>query len=130
LGGPIRKDKTFFFGTYEGLRQGNGVAATNPEVPTAQAKLGIVPVSAFADPKDPNIARYCVAGTCNVGVSPVIKPYLDLFQAPTPGPQQDLGDGTGIFISSAPPGYRRKLFYDPGRPSDQRKNEDLFQIQL
>ena len=24
LGGPIKKDKTFFFGTYEGLRQGNG----------------------------------------------------------------------------------------------------------
>jgi carboxypeptidase family protein/TonB-dependent receptor-like protein len=100
LGGPIKKDRTFFFGTYEGLRRGNGVAATNPEVPTAQAKQGVVPYSAFqgTDPKLYNCSPGATA--CNVGVSPVIKPYLDLFQAPTAGSRQDLGDGTGIFISS------------------------------
>src|SRR5207302_10679517 len=46
LGGPIKKDKTFFFGTYEGLRQGSG---TNwgPEVPTDTARQGILPFTAF-----------------------------------------------------------------------------------
>src|SRR6267143_151908 len=46
LGGPIKKDKTFFFGTYEGLRQGNG---TNwgPQVPTDTARQGILPFTAF-----------------------------------------------------------------------------------
>src|SRR6266446_4433723 len=37
LGGPIKKDKTFFFGTSEGLRRGNG-SNINPEVPTAVAR--------------------------------------------------------------------------------------------
>src|SRR3989442_6824156 len=96
LGGPIKKDKTFFFGTYEGLRLGNGTNIS-PEVPTAQTKLGIVPFSAFqgTDPKLYNCSPGATA--CSVPVSPAIKPYLDLFQAPnTP----DLGDGTAYFIAA------------------------------
>ena len=101
LGGPIQKDKTFFFGTYEGLRLGNGLNI-DPDVPTAQTRLGNVPFNAFQG-TDPT--PYCPAGAaktpsavlCTVPVSPVIKPYLALFQAPnTP----DLGDGTALFIAS------------------------------
>src|SRR5215467_11368743 len=51
LGGAIRKDKTFFFGTYEGLRQGNGTNIS-PQVPTAETQQGIIPASIV--PKDPN----------------------------------------------------------------------------
>ena len=42
FGGPIKKDKTFFFGGYEGLRQGlgNSQIAT---VPTLEARQGILP---------------------------------------------------------------------------------------
>ncbi|PYS47240.1 MAG: hypothetical protein DMG13_28365, partial [Acidobacteria bacterium] len=96
LGGPIKKDKTFFFGTYEGLRQGSGTTI-GPEVPTAQTKLGIIPYKAFLV-TDPNLYN-CHPGdtACRVPVSPVIQPYLDLFQAPnTP----DLGDGTAFFIAA------------------------------
>jgi hypothetical protein len=96
LGGPIKKDKTFFFGTYEGLRQGNGTIIA-PNVPTAQTKLGIVPFSAFlAGGTDPT-AYNCHKGdtACKVPVSNVIKPYLDLFQDPSPG--TDAGDGTGVY---------------------------------
>src|SRR6516162_4569192 len=51
LGGPIKKDRTFFFGTYEGLRQGNGTNIS-PEVPTAATRQGIVPLSIVpTDPK-------------------------------------------------------------------------------
>lgn len=103
LGGPIKKDKTFFFGTYEGIRQGNGTN-WSPEVPTADAKNGILPYNAFQG-TDPG--AYCPANAkstptaplCRVTPSPVIKPYIDLFQAPTPGPGTgDLGDGTGYFV--------------------------------
>src|SRR2546427_10644276 len=52
VGGPIKKDKTFFFGTYEGLRQGSGTTI-GPQVPTAQTKLGIIPYKAFQG-TDPN----------------------------------------------------------------------------
>src|SRR5437899_6441760 len=97
LGGPIKKDKTFFFGTYEGLRQGSGTTI-GPEVPTALTKQGIVPYKAFSG-TDPNLFN-CHPGdtACRVPVDPAIRPYLDLFQAPTPGPKTgDLGDGTGFF---------------------------------
>src|SRR5215831_8768923 len=100
LGGPIKKDKTFFFGTYEGLRQASGTTI-GPEVPTAQTKLGIVPYTAFQG-TDPNIFN-CRRGdtACIVPVNPAIKPFLDLFQAPTPGPATGvLGDGTGFFIAA------------------------------
>ena len=93
LGGPIKKDKTFFFGTYEGLRQGNG---TNwgPEVPTDTARQGILPFTAFqgTDPAPYNCHKGDTA--CKVPVSPAIQPYLDLFQHPN---TSDLGDGTAYF---------------------------------
>ena len=102
LGGPIKKDKTFFFGTYEGLRQSVGTNI-GPEVPTAQTKLGIVPFAAF---QGTNAKPYCPpnpapATLCSVPVNPVITPYINLFQAPTPGlPSSDLGDGTGLYFAA------------------------------
>src|SRR5438128_5201081 len=108
LGGPIKKDKTFFFGTYEGLRLGNGVN-WSPQVPTDNTRNGILPLSvmqdscaatktqAFCDPTTAKpMASYCPPGdlTCTLPVSPAIRPYLDLFQRRnTP----DLGDGRACF---------------------------------
>jgi len=49
LGGPIRRNKTFFFGDYEGIRQSQGIAYVD-KVPSNNARLGnlstgTVPVS-------------------------------------------------------------------------------------
>ena len=46
-GGPIRKDRTFVFGDYEGIRQSLGTT-TISGVPSANARLGIL-----ADPNNP-----------------------------------------------------------------------------
>ena len=111
LGGPIKKDKTFFFGTYEGLRLGNGTNIS-AQVPTINTRNGILPLGvmqdscaatktqSFCDPTTAKpLASYCPPGalTCTLPVSPAIRPYLDLFQRPnTP----DLPDGTAYFIAS------------------------------
>jgi hypothetical protein len=82
LGGPIKRDKTFFFGTYEGLRRANGTNI-NPLVPTADTKAGRGPQCASQP-----------GGVCYV--NPIMVPFLDLYQTPT----IDLHDGTGRYISS------------------------------
>src|SRR5207302_11326178 len=120
LGGPIKKDISFFFGTYEGLRQGVGTVIGS-QVPTAATRQGILPVKVMQDSctatpnqafcvpvPDPKIkaipsTSVCPSGsaTCTLAINPLITPYLNLFQAPTSGPNADLRDGTGIF-SPAP----------------------------
>ena len=70
LGGPIRKDKTFVFGNYEGYRQHLGLSDVTL-VPDANARLGII-------------------GSTNVGVSKASQPLLSLWPLQN-GP--DLGSG-------------------------------------
>ena len=84
IGGPIQKDRTFFFGNYEGFRQ--QLSKTNvATVPDENAHNGILP-----DPNNPG-------QTINVGVNPAIAPYLALYQLPN-GP--NFGDGTAELITS------------------------------
>ncbi|OFW27507.1 MAG: hypothetical protein A3J28_01710 [Acidobacteria bacterium RIFCSPLOWO2_12_FULL_60_22] len=82
LGGPLRKDKTFFFLTYEGLRQSLGLSNV-AIVPDQNAHNGFLPGP---------------GGTLtNVGVDPRVAPYLALYPLPN-GPV--LGDGTGIYFNN------------------------------
>src|SRR6266852_6125695 len=91
LGGPIKKDKTFFFGTYEGLRLGQVGATANPLVPTADTKVGRGPQCAS---QKAGVNGAPADGVCYV--NHIMIPYINLYQAPT----IDLGDGTGRLIFS------------------------------
>jgi hypothetical protein len=77
IGGPIKKDKTFFFAGYEGLRQGLGTTQI-ATVPTVLARQGILP-------------------TGKVTVNPAVVPFLDLYPLPN---GRDFGDGSAEFLSS------------------------------
>lgn len=83
-GGPIRKDKTFVFGNYEGFRQRLGLSNV-AVVPDSNARRGLLP-----DRNNPG-------QLINVGLAPGIAPYFALWPEPN-GP--NLGDGTALLFSS------------------------------
>ncbi|WP_263366267.1 TonB-dependent receptor [Edaphobacter bradus] len=74
IGGPVLKDKAFFFFNYEGLRQSR-TTATIDTVPSAAARTGAL-----------------VSG--HVTVSPAVIPYLALFPLPNAGTSGDVGTWT------------------------------------
>ncbi|OFW36806.1 MAG: hypothetical protein A3J28_10600 [Acidobacteria bacterium RIFCSPLOWO2_12_FULL_60_22] len=79
FGGPIKRDRTFFFGGFEGMRErlATSLSAT---VPSVNAKQGLNP-----------------DGTRRVTVSDRIRPFLALWPDPN---GRDYGDGTAEFLSS------------------------------
>ena len=72
LGGPIKADRAFFFGAYEGLRQARVGETDVSEVPDANIRRGILPDGR------------------QVPIAPIIKPYLDLWPQPN---GESLGNG-------------------------------------
>ena len=79
LGGPIRKDRTFFFVGYEGLRENLG-RTIQTVVPNQAARLGILP-----GPDGEPI---------HVPVDPAVQPYLDEYPLPN---GEELGGGLAAF---------------------------------
>lgn len=69
-GGPIRKDRTFFFVDYEGLRQSLGVTLVDT-VPSQDARNGIIHNSNGT--------------TTNITVNPLVAPALALWRLPNSG---------------------------------------------
>lgn len=70
VGGPIRKQKSFFFGSYESLRERLGRTITTV-VPDESARVGVLPDGP-------------------VTISPIVRPYLDEFPLPN-GPNRGGG---------------------------------------
>jgi hypothetical protein len=81
FGGPLRKNRVFFFVNYEGLRQRQGTTIT-ATVPDAQARTGAVP--------DP-----VTHALTSVPLSSIAVPYLKLYPLPN---GTIFGDGTGQFV--------------------------------
>ena len=107
FGGPIRKDQTFIFGDYEGLRQSKGITSVSI-VPSADARngilhnpdgstctIGIPRAPGTLSPTDPGCAYTNSAGT--VGVDPSVQKYLPFYPLPNRGLTPDGNGDTGVF---------------------------------
>ena len=77
VGGPLRKDRTFYFLNYEGLRQSLGVSQVD-QVPSANARQGIISAGNGGP----------------VTVDPAVVPYLAFWPTPNAGldPSGDIGN--------------------------------------
>ncbi|MGO9230918.1 MAG: carboxypeptidase regulatory-like domain-containing protein [Bryobacteraceae bacterium] len=81
-GGPIKKDKTFIFGSYEGFRQRNAISEA-AIVPDNNARNGYLPAA---------------NGTLtDIGLAPGIAPYFSLWPVAN-GPE--LGGGAAMFYAN------------------------------
>ena len=81
LGGPIRKDQTFFFLNYEGFRERKGITSV-ATVPSLNARKGVLP------------------GLLNPVIIPdAVKPFLNLY--PFPNRPDNLDGKTATLVSSA-----------------------------
>ena len=79
-GGPIVRERTFVFGSYEGLRENLGLTQFWT-VPNVDARNGILP------------------GQAQVPVDPDVKEWLDAYPLPN---SKDLGEGRAEFTRSLP----------------------------
>lgn len=86
IGGPVKKDKAFFFLNYEGLRSALGITG-NQFVPDALSRTGMVPCNTVAG-KTP---ATCANGQrVSVPVSPTIGTYLNIYPVPLAGATEQI----------------------------------------
>ncbi|PYU69481.1 MAG: hypothetical protein DMG49_13300 [Acidobacteria bacterium] len=88
-GGPVLKDKTFFFANYEGFRQALGVTNAD-KVPSLNARNGILAGAGPPLASCPAGQSLIQPGVSNTCIYNVILPYVKIWPLPNGGP---IGNG-------------------------------------
>ncbi len=117
IGGPIVTDRSFFFGSYEGLRQ-SLATSTEFTVPTNEAKMGILPKGALGGSCNADFPEDLATGKCvkATPINPESIPFLDLYP-----------DGNGRKLTSGGIEDGRQLF---SRAIAEPTNQDQFTFKL
>jgi len=113
LGGPIKSDRLFFFGNYEGVRARRGVTSL-ALVPDENAHRGMIPNAQ--------------GGLTQVQVAASTRPFLDLYPLPNANPLLDSrGNPTGLGNLFVPGSNRVNQDYFMGRVDyNVSENSTLF----
>jgi len=122
LGGPIRRDKTFFFGSYQGFRESTSTFVNNINVPDAAQRSGnfsALPTNKW--PNDPNTGKAFPGGIIPTSrLDPVAQNILKTlvplpnnpngtFSITEPAPINDDRGSFGSIINSRPTTSYREL---------------------
>ncbi|HVB34110.1 MAG TPA: TonB-dependent receptor [Patescibacteria group bacterium] len=107
IGGPIRKNKTFFYGVFEGVRQNLGVSVNDVTIPAACHTANHV------------VDNSCISTLASgqtLTVAPAIQPLLALYPSP------NVGTDTYAYGTTAP----SREYYGQMRVDQNISSTDMF----
>jgi Carboxypeptidase regulatory-like domain len=127
FGGPIRKDKTFIFGSYEGRRIVRGIVSQRVPVPTAGDLAGNFGSAFPGTLNDATVANiFENRAGCRAGLSPSGQTSLDAVAAGTPQPYDSIFTGGVVPTQCFDPVAKSLVKFLPGSGGAINETQDVI----